>query len=124
MKTLNEKEFADSREKWFMKLAKEYEKHENECVFMCDTPSPKGIIVIGNFSSKAAAGKFLSKMKSSMRGADVSSMQISKVLFGSLGLRDFDMRHTLQYSRLERKKMVPSIGEKISESIVENPNEV
>jgi DNA-binding Lrp family transcriptional regulator len=120
----NAKLFEESKSKWFVKLAKEYEKRENECVFMCDIPSPKGIVVVANFANKKMANKFLACMKSGLRGAALNKMQISKVLLGSLGVRDFDMRYSSQYRSLERRKLVPAIGQKVAESVVENPNAV
>ncbi len=122
VKTQNEKEFDEAKDRWFARLTKEYEKRPNECIFMCDTPSPKGMIVIGSFASRSAAGRFLSTMKSGLRGTQVGSMQVSKVLMGSLGVRDFDMRYAQQYKHLERKKMVPALNEKATEVPVENPN--
>ncbi|MDE1855572.1 MAG: hypothetical protein KGH57_04645 [Candidatus Micrarchaeota archaeon] len=124
VKTQSEGEFENARERWFVKLTKDYEKRENECVFMCDTPSPKGLVVIADFPSKSAAGRFLSSMRSSLKGAEVNSMQMGRVLAGGLGVRDFDMRYTSQYKRLERKKMVPSMAQKMPETPIENPNAI
>ena len=123
-KVQSEKEFGDSRDKWFAKLAKEYDKRTNECIFMCDTPSPKGIIVIADFANKGAANRFLSTMKRGLKGTQVSKMQLGKALVGSLGVRDFDMRYTSQYRSLERKKLVPAAATKSFETPVENPNAV
>ncbi len=117
----NDKAFEDSRNGWFVKLVKEYEDKENEFVFMCDTPSPRGAVVISELANKAAAGKFLSKMKKGLKGAEISGMQLTKVLLGGLGIRDFDMRYTSQYRRLERGRALPAAAEKGLET-VENPN--
>ncbi|MCL5238928.1 MAG: hypothetical protein M1286_00425 [Candidatus Marsarchaeota archaeon] len=119
----NDKEYEEAKNGWFIKLVKEYEKRENEFVFMCDTPSPRGAVVIAELASKTAANKFLSRMKSGLKGAEISSMQLTKVLVGNLGVRDFDMRYTSQYKRLERNRVVPSIAEKGVEA-VENPNAI
>lgn len=120
----NAKEFEEARSKWFIKLAKEYEKRENECVFMCDMPSPKGVVVIANFASQKMSNRFIASMKSSLRGAVLNKIRVSRVLLGSLGVRDFDMRYTSQYRSLERNRRVPAIGQKAFESVVENPNAV
>lgn len=123
-KTENEKAFDESRDRWFAKMIKEYEKKENECVFMCDTPNPKGVAVIGHFATKANANRFLSSMRSGLKGSAVDSLEITKVLLGSLGVRDFDMRYTHQYKHLERKKLVPAATTKGPETPVENPDAV
>ena len=51
-------------------------------------------------------------------------MQLTKMLVGNLGVRDFDMRYTHQYRSLERKNMVPAAATKSFETPVENPNAV
>lgn len=122
VKTQSEKEFDESKDRWFARLTKEYEKRENECVFICDTPSPKGLVVVADFPTRSAANRFLSSMRSSLKGAQVGSMQLGKVLVGSMGVRDFDMRYASQYKSLERKKLVPAVVERALEAPVENPN--
>lgn len=124
VKIKNAKAFEEAWSRWFIRLAKEYEKRENECVFMCDMPSPKGRIVIANFANKKAAGRFFSAMRNMLRCSEISKLWISKVLLGNLGVRDFDMRYTPLYRSLERRKLVPSLAQKLTESVVENPNAV
>ena len=124
VKTQSEKEFDDSRDRWFAKLTKDYEKRENECAFICETPNPKGLAVLAEFRSAVAANRFLASMKKSLKGAQVDKILVGKVLAGSPGVRDFDMRYTSQYRSLERKKLVPAIAQKAIEMPVENPNAV
>ncbi|MDE1874256.1 MAG: hypothetical protein KGI04_04030 [Candidatus Micrarchaeota archaeon] len=116
----NDKAFEDSRNGWFAKLAREYERRENECVFMCDTPSPRGTIVVAELKGKSAAARFLRGMRSGLKGTEISSLQILKVLLGSLGIRDFDMHHTSQYKRMERNRSLPTAAKGFE--TVENPN--
>jgi DNA-binding Lrp family transcriptional regulator len=107
---------------WYMKIVKEYENNENECVYMCDVSNPKGMVVLGGFRSKERANKFFSAIRSSMKGIEVSRIDLSKVIMGNMGTRDFDMRYTSQYKCLERKKLVPSMRERAQEIPVENPD--
>jgi DNA-binding Lrp family transcriptional regulator len=122
VKTQSENQFDESKDRWFASLVRNYDKNTNECIFMCDTPTPKGMVVVGSFANKSAADRFLSAMKSGLKGAQVGSMQILKVIVGSLGVRDFDMRYAPQYKHLERKKMVPALARKGVEAPVEDPN--
>jgi DNA-binding Lrp family transcriptional regulator len=124
VKTESESRFDESKDVWFAKLVKEYEKRGNECVFICDTPSPKGLAVIADFPGAGAASRFLSSMRSCLRGAEVEGLQLGKALVGSLGIRDFDMRYATQYRSLERKKLVPAAAAKTFETPVENPDAI
>ena len=103
-------------------LVKEYEKNENECVYMCDIANPKGMMVLGSFHSKENLNRFFSRIKSSVKGVEITRIDLSKVVLGSMGQRDFDMRYSSQYKCLERKKMVPSMKERPQETPVENPD--
>lgn len=122
VKIENSKLFEESKCNWLMKLVKEYEKNENECVFMCDTPAPKGMFVVASFENKQRADKFFACMKHCAKGIDTSTLQISKVLLGSIGIRNFDMRYASQYKMLERRRLVPALNEKPAEIVVENPD--
>ncbi len=120
----NANSFEATRNNWYIKLLKEYKDRENECVFMCEMPSPKSLLILADFESRKKSNQFLSSLKKSVRGIRINSIKISKVLLGSLGARDFDMRYTPQYRDLERKKLVPSMSGKSVETPVENPNEI
>lgn len=122
LKIQNPKSFDECKCTWFKKLLKKYENEENECVFMCDMPSPKSMLVIASLSNNKKAESFLSGIRSSLKSVEMTKMRISKVLYGNLGIRDFDMRYTFQYKSLERKGMVPSLKEKSSEIVIEDPN--
>ena len=111
VKVTSAKAFEESRDAWFMKLIGEYKDRENECVFMCNTPCPVGMLVVARFESDARMHKFLGMMKSSLRGVDVSHSRMGKVLVGHLGIRDFDMRHTRQYKSLAMRRLVPRLNE-------------
>jgi DNA-binding Lrp family transcriptional regulator len=118
----NGKNFEMGLCNWTLKLLKEYVDKENECAFMCNVANPKGMMIISSFQTKTKAEKFFSGMRASIKGVDISMMQISNTLLGSLGLRDFDMRYTAQYKDLERKKLVPPVKEKVIDVPVENPD--
>lgn len=118
----NIKGFEEALNNWYMKLVKEYEKNENECVYMCDIANPKGMMVLGSFHSKENLNRFFSRIKSSVKGVEITRIDLSKVVLGSMGQRDFDMRYSSQYKCLERKKMVPSMKERPQETPVENPD--
>ncbi len=107
---------------WYMKLVKDYEKSENECVYMCDIANPKGTLVLAGFHTKDKANKFFSAIRSNLKGVEVSRIDLTKVVMGNMGMRDFDMRYTWQYKCLERKKLVPSMRERLQEIPVENPD--
>ncbi|MGA3020531.1 MAG: AsnC family protein [Candidatus Micrarchaeales archaeon] len=124
LKIENAKAFEESKNKWLMRVVKEYESKENEYVFMCDMANPKGMFIIMNFHGKERYEKFFSCIRSCLKGVEVSKMQISKTLLGNLGLRDFDMRYSSQYKCLERNKLVPSLKERLNEPVTENPNEI
>ncbi|VVB76769.1 Uncharacterised protein [uncultured archaeon] len=122
IKATNAKSFDGAKDAWFMRLIKEYEKMENECVFMCDIPSPKGMLVIGSFEKADRLKNFVGMMKSSLDGIEITQTKITSVLQGSLGIRDFDMRYTQQYASLARRRMVPRLNEKPVEAISDNPD--
>lgn len=112
--------FADAKSAWFASMVKEYEKRENECVYMCDMPSPLGTLVIANFGSAKAMSRFIATMRGKLANSEISCMPITKTLHGSLGIRDFDMHKTQQYRHLERNKLVPE--ETKTTELVENPD--
>ncbi len=114
--------FADAKSAWFASLVREYEKKENECIYMCDTPSPLGTLVIAGFDGKKAMARFIASMRGTLTKSEISYMQIAKVLRGSLGVRNFDMRKTQQYRHLERNKLAPEEPQPVEP--VENPDAV
>jgi DNA-binding Lrp family transcriptional regulator len=114
--------FADAKSAWFASLVKEYEKRENECVYMCDTPSPLGMLVIASFESSKALSRFVATMRGKLVNSEISYMPISRVLHGSLGIRDFDMSKTQQYRHLERNRLLPE--EPKAAEPVENPDAI
>jgi DNA-binding Lrp family transcriptional regulator len=105
------KAFEASRDAWFMKLISEYEKRENECVFICNTPCPIGMLIVARFESDARMARFRGMMRSTLKGVDVSHSKVGKVLLGHLGIRDFDMRYTGQYKSLAMRRLVPRLNE-------------
>jgi DNA-binding Lrp family transcriptional regulator len=122
LKTVNPKSFDETKDAWFMKLIREYERAENECVFMCDTASPRGMLVIASFQSAGRAGKFVGAIRSTLKGVVVSRAEIGGVLMGHLGIRDFDMRYTQQYRSLAIRRLVPRIAEKGIGTVSDNPD--
>jgi DNA-binding Lrp family transcriptional regulator len=124
LKIENTKAFEASKNTWLMRVVKEYENKENEYVYMCDMANPKGMLIIMNFNGKERYDRFFSCLRTCLKGVEVSKMQISKSLLGNLGLRDFDMRYSAQYKCLERNKLVPALKERLTESLIENPDAI
>lgn len=116
------KAFDRTKDAWFMRLIKEYERAENECVFMCDTASPKGMMVIASFQSEARAKKFAGEIRTTLKGVEVSRSEMGGALLGHLGIRDFDMRYTQQYRSLAIRRLVPRIEEKGIGTVSDNPD--
>lgn len=123
LKSVNAKSFDGTKDAWFMRLIRDYAKEENECVFMCDIASPKGMLVIASFRTAARVGKFVAAIKSSLEGVEVSREELGGVLLGHLGIRDFDMRYTQQYRSLALRRLVPRIGEEQPSAVSDNPDE-
>ncbi len=124
LKVQNEKLFEETKINWFAKLIKDYGRTSNECVFVCELPNPKSMMLIADLGGKTRVDKFLAGVRSCIKGIEPSKMLITRVLSGNLGIRDFDMRYTPQYRSLERKGAVPALHAKSIESVVENPNEL
>jgi DNA-binding Lrp family transcriptional regulator len=122
IKANNPKAFDEGKDAWFMKLIKQYEHSENECIFMCDTPSPKGMLVIASFRKSSDANRFVSSVRSTLAGVEVARHDIGNVLVGNLGIRNFDMRYSQQYRSLAIRRMVPRIEEKLMGAVTDNPD--
>lgn len=56
LKITNVKSFGETKDAWFMRLIKEYGNAENECVFMCDTASPRACWSSRASGARAASG--------------------------------------------------------------------
>lgn len=109
--------YLAKRNTWALELVKGYEKKHNEYIYMCDISNPQGIFIFASFVDKKAADKFVSGIKRSNSGIDITSVRMTNVLVGQFGIRDFDMRYSEQYHSLENDRLVPRFNRKL----VENP---
>ena len=114
VRVTNAKAYEESKDTWFLRLVKEYNDkgRANECVFMCDVPNPKGMLVIGSFESHQGVVKFIAGMITSLKGVEIIQSRIGDVMLGHLGIRDFDMQYAKQYKSLAMRRLVPRIDEK------------
>jgi DNA-binding Lrp family transcriptional regulator len=106
IKILDEGKFITNRNRWLLHMIKDYLNKHNEYTFMCDTSAPYGILIFVNFENGSRIEDFLNIIRKALSGVDIKYTTISKVVFGSLGIRNFDMEETLQYKTLEMKKLV------------------
>jgi hypothetical protein len=81
------------------------------------------MLVIASFQKAARVGKFVSAIRASLDGVEISRAVLGEVLLGHLGIRDFDMRYTQQYRSLAIRRLVPRIGEEQFSAVADNPDE-
>ncbi|MEM4098463.1 MAG: hypothetical protein QXW57_01720 [Candidatus Micrarchaeaceae archaeon] len=118
----NNLRFFESRDKWFLDLVKNPDRH-TEYLFICDIQSPNGILILANFENTILAEQFINNLSKKLKGAKISHTLITKTLIGALGVRNFDMRYSLQYQILQAKNLVPRFDRKEGK-IEERPNYV
>ncbi|MEM4066877.1 MAG: hypothetical protein QXV17_08455 [Candidatus Micrarchaeaceae archaeon] len=123
MKITNWPLFFEARDKWFLDITKVIEEKHVEYSFMCDIQSPNGGLIFANFETTTAADNFLNSLNKVLKGVELSHMLITKVLIGALGIRNFDMRYSLQYQILQARNLVPRFDRKEGK-IEERPNYV
>ena len=99
IKVTNREKFNGSKAKWISRLSTEYGKRENECTFMCNIPSPNGMLVIVSVENAKRLGRFMQIASSSLRGAVIEKMQIKGIVLGRLGIRDYDILSVLPSSK-------------------------
>ncbi|MEM3204953.1 MAG: hypothetical protein QW458_01750, partial [Candidatus Micrarchaeaceae archaeon] len=123
MKITNLPLFFEARDKWLLDMTKVTEEKHVEYSFMCDIQSPSGVLIFANFETTTAADNFLNSLNKTFKGVELSHMLITKILIGSLGIRNFDMRYSQQYQILQAKNLVPRFDRKEGK-IEERPNYV
>ena len=107
LRTVNISEYIKTRDNWQIDIINDCASKHAEYTFVCDVTSPFGAYVIASFANKADFSAFYSKLKKRVGGMKISYMEMRSILFGNLGIRDFDMRYSINYQYLERKKKVP-----------------
>ncbi|MGI0141470.1 MAG: hypothetical protein ACREBF_02350 [Candidatus Micrarchaeales archaeon] len=106
IKIVNETDYFESRGMWFLDMVKNSENKHTNYTFMCDISNPQGILLLMNFADGDAAESFVAKLRKLLRGAEISYFVLTKIVFGNLGVRDFDMKFTVQYKDVVRAKLL------------------
>ncbi|MGC8662655.1 MAG: hypothetical protein ACP5RT_02625 [Candidatus Micrarchaeia archaeon] len=108
----NESKFLESRMKWFMELVKQKSGEHTKYTYICDIMNPSGVLLFVNLNSNEEIDYIINTFTKILKGVDITYITITKNIFGSLGVRNFDLRYSAQYKVLESENLVPKINRK------------
>ncbi len=106
--TNNVSAFLKNRNKWFLDMVKDQGRH-NEYIFVADISNPTGILMFMNFETKKDLSSFVKRLSDNLKVIKTTTIGIKDVLVGHLGVRNFDMRYSMQYEILANQNLVPKM---------------
>jgi len=106
----NESKFIESKNKFLLELVKQKEGEHTKYTYICDIMNPSGILFFVNLGSNEEIDNITNNFSKVLKGVEMEYITITKSIFGSLGVRNFDMRYSAQYKVLESENLVSKIN--------------
>ncbi|MGC9099308.1 MAG: hypothetical protein ACP5HW_02040 [Candidatus Micrarchaeia archaeon] len=106
----NESKFIESKNKFLLELVKQKEGEHTRYTYICDIMNPSGILIFVNLASNEEIDSIISNLSKVLKGVEIEYTTITKSIFGNLGIRNFDMRYSVQYKVLESENLVLKVN--------------
>ena len=106
---VDHEKFQRNRFKWFEHMVKMDNNKLGSYTFMADHFDPYGGVIIASARNGTCFDGIKKSLDNLNLGLELDSFVLTRLIFGELGVRNFDLRYTNQYRLLATEGIVPKV---------------